>query len=469
LEVLIFVLNVLIFATPASWDLQAVMHKEQLVNEPLFYGSKLGNASLKGAQILCLMLQSNLMQKVAEVSKEPYQLPESNCSHKIRLSLCWNGRAGQIARLLLLAITVCVIWLTIEDRWGSQFALPTRYDYDAHYVLGMMKLVKEGDLGLFSHIYTDSLGAPFAGQLNDFPQTERVIIWLGGQIARVTGLMPAANIMLVLSCIIAAVSFYSAARLWRISRLLSWLFAINYAFLPHNFRSIQHIGVIFTGLLPLQFYILWYIAAAQRLSWSSRRFRLALIVSLLSGALNIYWIFLFLQLYAIAFLWRVVKRKRGLGKAIIPFFATCLVAGLFLGSFIIYTLTYGKNQAAVVRSYIDIDRWALKPIDLFLPLRSGTFPALSKYLARYYDGGMIKIGESFGSYVGFCAALGLLFLLIKGVQRQITGKSISLPCLAAAWIIAYSSFGGFHSAFSLFFNFYKIRGTNRYFYYILSL
>jgi len=155
-------------------------------------------------------------------------------------------------------------------------------------VLGMMKLAKEGDLGLFTHITTNLLGAPFKGQLNDWPQSERVIIWLGGQVARVIGLMPAANVMLILSSILAALSFYLAARLWRVSRIASWIFALVYAFLPHTQRSISHIGIVFTGLLPLQFYILWYIATVQKLSWRSSRFKLTLIVSLLTGAFNIY-------------------------------------------------------------------------------------------------------------------------------------------------------------------------------------
>ncbi|KXU34856.1 hypothetical protein AXK12_06340 [Cephaloticoccus capnophilus] len=369
---------------------------------------------------------------------------------------------GRVARLLLLVATVCVVWLTIENRWGSNFQLPTRYAYDAHYVLGMMKLAQEGDLGLFSHIYTKSLGAPFVGQLNDFPQTERVIIWVGGQVARVVGLMPAANAMLILSCVLAALSFYLSARLWKINRVPAWVFAVTYAFLPHNSRSIQHLGIIFTGLLPLQFYILWYVSAAQKLSWRSRRFRLTLVVSLLSGLLNIYWIFFFLQLYVLALLFRIIKRSRDFTKALIPFAITCLSAGVFLGSFIIYRISYGDNAMAVVRSYADIEQWALKPIDLFLPKTPPPLPIVSTVLSRYYDGGMIKIGENFGSYIGLFAALGLLALLFKSSQRQISRKSISLPCLAAIWIIAYTAFGGLHSVFSLVFDFYEIRATNRY-------
>jgi len=190
------------------------------------------------------------MHQFSEISKDTYRSIKPIISRKTRLSQYWHGRIGRIARLLLLALTACAVWLTIENRWGSNFQLPTRYDYDSHLVLGMMKLAQEGDLGLFTHVYTDSLGAPFTGQLNDWPQAERAIVWAGGQIARLTGLMPASNVMLILACVLASISFYLAARLWGIPRLPSWLFAITYAFLPHNSRSIQHIGIIFAGLLP---------------------------------------------------------------------------------------------------------------------------------------------------------------------------------------------------------------------------
>jgi len=364
----------------------------------------------------------------------------------------WNCAVGRAVRLLLLAVTVCVLWLTIENRWWGNFQLPTRYEADAHYVLGMMKL---------AHIYTDSLGAPFTGQLNDWPETQRALIWLGGQIARLTGLIPAANIMLILSCIVAALSFYSALRLWKVSRLPSWLFAVTYAFLPHSFRSLNHIGIIFTGLLPLQLYVLWYIAAAQNLYWKSWRFRLTIVMSLLSGLLNIYWIFLFLQLYVLVLLYRLIRRRKDFLNASIPFVGTCLVAGIFLISFIIYKISYGENLVAVTRSYFDVERFSLKPVDLFIPGRAASFGALSDVFSRYH-GAAIHIGEGWGSYIGLCAGFGLLFLLAEGMLRQASKRSPSLPYLAAIWIIAYISFGGINSIFSLVFDSYNIRGSNRY-------
>jgi len=367
-------------------------------------------------------------------------------------------------RLLLLVLSVCVVWLTVENRWGSDFQVPTEYGRgDILLVLGMMKLAKDGDLGLFTHITTDSLGAPFKGQLNDWPQLERSIIWLGGHLARVIGLMPAVNSMLILFGIVAALSFYSAARLWGVSRFAAWAFAIVYAFLPHTQRSISHIGIVFSGLLPLQLYVLWYISTVQKISWSSSRFRLTLIISLLSGALNIYWIFLFLQLYTLALACRLIKRRQDFIKATIPLLATCLVAGAFLGSFVVYRISYGENPMAIVRSYRDIELFSLKPIDLLLPVGGGGLGLLSKYLEKYYAGGRIEIGEYWwGAYIGLGAISGLFFLFFKGIKRQLNKRPFSLPLLAACWIIAYSSFGGGNSIFSLLFDFYKIRGTNRY-------
>jgi len=367
-------------------------------------------------------------------------------------------------RFLLLALLVCVVWLTVENRWGSDFQLPSVYGRgDVLLVLGTMKLARDGDLGLFTHITTDSLGAPFKGQLNDWPQSERATFWLGGHLARVIGLIPAVNTMLILFGIVAAWSFYSASRLWGVSRFASWVFAIVYAFIPHTQRSISHIGIVFSGLLPLQLYVLWYISTVQKISWRSSRFRLTLIISLLSGALNIYWIFLFLQLYTLALVCRLVKRRQNFIKATIPLLGTCLIAGALLGSFVVYRISYGENPMAIVRSYRDIELFALKPIDLILPVGGGGLGLLSNYLSKYYAGGKIEIGEYWwGAYIGLCAISGLLFLFFKGIKRQLNNRPFSLPLLAACWIIAYSSFGGGNSIFSLLFDFYKIRGTNRY-------
>jgi len=397
------------------------------------------------------------------------KINETDCRNAASLGSCpitepYLGIiGGRAIRLLLLAITVCVVWLTIENRWGSNFQFPVRYNGDSHYILGLIKLAKEGELGLFTHIYTASLGAPFTAQLNDFPQTERVIVWLAGQMARVIGLMPAANAILMLSCVVAAYSFYLAARLWRVSRLMSWIFAIVYAFLPQSHRSLDHLGIAFTGLLPLQLYCCWYLATVQQLSWGSFRFRLTFVISLLSGFLNTYWVFFFIHFYILAFLCRVLRRRGGFVMSLIPLAITCLVAGIFMGSFVVYRVSHGTNAAAIVRSYFDVEEYALKPIDLLLPNWAPYLAISSGISSRYYDGGRLALGELWwGAYIGLCSLLGLVVLFFKGIRRQINRKAFSLPCLSALWLISYISVGGPHDIICLILDSYHIRSINRY-------
>jgi len=381
----------------------------------------------------------------------------------LRVSVSPDGDiAGRAVRLLLLGLMVCAVWLTIEDRWGANFQFPVRYMADSHYILGMMKLAEDGDLGLFTHITTKSLGAPFIGQLNDFPEAERAIVWLGGQIARVIGLMPAANAIVMLSCLVAAFSFYAAARLWKIPRLPAWVFAIVYAFLPQSLRSLDHLGVGFTGLLPLQLYCFWYIASVERVSWNSPRLRLTLVISLLSGLLNIYWVYLSLHIYSLALLYRLLKRRKASLVSFLPLVITSLVAGSFLASFIVYRDHYGANPAALVRSYFDVEKSALKPIDLLLPSWGAYWSVSSGLFKRYYEEAMV-IGEWWwGAYIGLCSLFGLAFLFVKGIKRQLNNRAPSLPCCIVVWLILYTGLGGVHATISLFLNFYDIRGTNRY-------
>jgi len=394
---------------------------------------------------------------------------ESNCrENELKRSSVitdpwWEGMAGSSIRLLLLTLTVCAVWLTIEDRWGSNFQFPVRYTGDSHSILGLMKLSREGDLGLFTHIYTNSLGAPFTAQLNDFPQTERVIVWLAGQMSRVIGLMPAANAILMLSCATAASSFYLAARLWRVSRLTAWSLGIVYAFLPQSQRSLDHLGIAFSGLLPLQLYCCWYIATVQKLSWRSFRLKLTFTVCLLTALLNIYWIFFFLHIYSLALLYRLVRYRKGIIASLSPLAATCLVAGAFLTNFIAYRASYGENPAAVVRSYFDVERWALKPIDLLLPNWGLYLNISSKLFSRYYNGGKLEVGEDWwGAYIGLTALSGLLLLVLKGAHRQLNKRVPSLPYLLFWWLISYTSVGGTHAIISLILNSYNIRSINRY-------
>jgi len=368
--------------------------------------------------------------------------------------------AKEVGLLAFLIAVVIVLWCSIYDRWD--LSLPVSIDADSGYVLGMMRLAQNGDLGLVGHIRTGSLGAPFVGSLNDFPQTERLILWTGGILARGLGLYPAANLMVIGLHLLAANSFYCAARLWKVRPSVAWPLALVYAFSHQTVRSLPHLGIGYFGLLPLQLYIYWYIATSPKLSWKSHRFKISLVVGLISGALSVYWIVFFLQLYGLAFLYRLAKKKKHIYHAVTPLLLTGFIAAIFLGSFVIYRVENGKNPEAILRRYRDTEVFSLKPIDLFIPKTGQAFGVIDSLYRRYVDGGEVILGESETAYIGLLSILGLILLLTKSLQRQIRGKSFPLPSLVVLGVLAYFSFGGLHSLFSLVTNTYLIRSTNRY-------
>jgi len=311
----------------------------------------------------------------------------------------------------------------------GDLSLPVDIRGDLGYIMGMMRLAQNGDLGLVGHIHSQSLGAPFVGNLNDFPLAERAIVWAGGMLARVIGLYPASNIMVLSVHILAALSFYYAARLWRISTPIAWALALVYCFIPQTTRAPYHLGSTFFGLLPLQLYTCWYIALSSKISHHSSRFKLALTIGVLSGLLNIYWIAFFSLTYVISLAYRLLKRKRTPYATFAPILLTGIIASLFLGSFILYQIQNGRNLGAAHRIYHYVEATALKPIDLVIPRTGQAFGLFRELYTRYVDGKAIMLSESDDIYIRIASISGLAALLFSAALRQRRGPAPSIPFL----------------------------------------
>jgi len=330
-------------------------------------------------------------------------------------------------RILLLSATIVILWCTIYGRW--ELSIPVSIDHDSGYLLAMMRLAQKGDLGLFGHIKTESLGAPFTGSLNDYPQNERAILWIGGIMARFLGLYKAANLMVIGLHLLAGISFYCAARLWKICIPVAWTLALVYAFSHQTVRSLPHLGVGYFGLLPLQLYTCWYIAIAPRLSWKSHRFKISLVIGLLSGFLSIYWLVLFIQIYGASLIYRLSKIKSNIAWALVPLVLTLTVASTLLSSFVVYQIQNGHNPKAIIRRYRDTEFYSLKPIDLFIPRTGQGFGVIDSLYRRYVDGRAIILGESGTAYIGLISILGLLLLFQNQYSVKYEERASRYPLL----------------------------------------
>jgi len=135
------------------------------------------------------------------------------------VKFCNSRMLKRIIPLAFLAVTVASLWCVIFDRWRpNDWGAPLDYSGDSLLAMSMMKHAANGDLHLIGYINSEKVGAPYLGNLNDFPLTERPILYIGGLLSRFVGFGAAMNLLVVSAHILAAFSFYTAARIWRIAK-----------------------------------------------------------------------------------------------------------------------------------------------------------------------------------------------------------------------------------------------------------
>jgi len=368
------------------------------------------------------------------------------------------------ARLLGLGLIVIALWGAIFNRWHpSDWKNPLAYGGDAILVMSFIKHAQNGDLSLLGTILSDKVGAPFTGNLNDFPFNERALYIAGGFLSHLFDPPAALNLLLIASHVFAALSFYTVARLWRVSRVFAWSVAIVYAFTPFTlFRNTGHISLQFYGVFPLQLYVCWYLASARDLLWSDYRFKLAIAIAFLSGFNNIYFVVPFFLFCTFSILRRSVTKRKNWKLALILPALTCLVTISLNAGFVLYSLKNGHNAHAAIRSYHDLELVALKPLDLLIPPTGQAFGVFDSIYSRYIASAVTLLAEHQSAYLGILGISGLIILFTRALQRSLQGSPPPLPALIALGVLAYSCFGGINALIGLISEFYLLRGTNRY-------
>ena len=124
----------------------------------------------------------------------------------------------------MLVLVSSLIWIAHYDRWTTaSWRLPTDYNGDALEILARLQAAAEGDTVPLRPQVITRLGAPFGANWSAYPSSDLPLLWLLGQVSRVTGVFAAANLALLLAAVTAAVSFYGCARWLRVR--WEWAFA----------------------------------------------------------------------------------------------------------------------------------------------------------------------------------------------------------------------------------------------------
>jgi phosphoglycerol transferase len=386
-------------------------------------------------------------------------------------------RRADILTAAALAAATAIIWCLVFDRLTIRnWRVPLHAGSDALTVLALEKSAAEGDFLPLLPKFNPHLGAPYSANWNDFPVTNEPLIVAAGLLSKLVGLFAAANALVLLAQVLAAVTFYAVCRVLRYGWQWSAAGSLAFALSPYAFqRGLAHVNLTHYWYLPLCLLVCWWCGARGGLELRSRRFWVALGTALVTGVNNPYYTNVFLQFLGFAALaqilrrssWRTIAAPIVLGLACLGAFLAMNVDTLY------YQAVHGKNPAAASRTYQALEIYALKPLDLFIPPPDHRLPAARAIALGYiYDEARkpYVLGEGFSQYLGLAGLASLLWLGLVSVSRVLGPVPRPMPAeaLAVVWLILYSVVGGLNgflgqAGLTLF------RCTNRYSIFILAL
>lgn len=368
-------------------------------------------------------------------------------------------------RVGLLALVSTLIWCAHYDRWTvASWAIPTDYNGDTFEILARITAAAEGDTKPLQPQIISRLGAPFGANWNAYPASDLLLVLLIGQIAKVVGVFTAANLALLMATVSAALAFYGCAR-WLRARW-EWAFAgaLLFAFTFQTFhRGLSHLFLVFSWTVPMALLACGLVAASHRLKLRSWQSGFCLVTAAVIGVGNPYILFLFFQLLGWAMIaqWFGTRRRENLMVGGVAF-GVALAAFFVVGAHLWLFTTETWATSPLVRNYGSTERYALKPIELFLAPGSHRWDALAFFGNRYERWSDWRNGEPFAPYLGIIGAIGLVWLSVSVLRAILQRRRVPGMALPAGWVLMFSSVGGLTNIMAFFTGLVVFRATNRF-------
>lgn len=357
-----------------------------------------------------------------------------------------------------------LVWLWHQEKWTvASWELPTAYSGDAHETLARLQAASEGDTVPLRPQVIQRLGAPFGAHWNAYPTPDKPLMLALGAVARAIGLFPAANLGLLLAQVSAALSFYLVAR-WGLRVRWEWAAAgaLLFAYAPATFpRGLGHFSFVFTWTVPLALLSAWLVARSRRLRWGGAGGVACLGAAVALGTHNPYHLYFWLPLmgWALVAQWLGPRRRANLGVGV-----ACLVLGLLSFGLMHWEHWFYRDEPAaqplLVRNYGGTERYALKPVEMFIPPARHRAEPLA-FLGQRYDRWSEWRGESFQPYAGLAGVAALLALAAVATHRLLTRRPVPGQALVVGWLLAFASVGGLTNLVSFFGGLQLFRATNR--------
>ncbi len=320
------------------------------------------------------------------------------------------------------------------------------------------------------------LGAPDGMQVHDFPLFDNLqffIIKIMGYI--LISPILTINLYYFLTFILTAISASIVLKHFKISSSVSFVFSLLYAFQSyHHLRGIGHLFLSGYFMLPLAIMVILWIYDGKILfkktAPQNNYLYFAILILCLLSLTGIYYSFFSCLFIAVAGIAKAIKDRKWNSILI----SLSMISVVFLGLLIqvaptlYYKVVNGANPQVAQRYMVESELYALKPIQLLLPIQGHQWSAFATKTLRYNTEAPL-VNENAMSSIGFFGSCGLILLLCLLLFPDIykTNKTLSqlkdrLSQLSKLSIFAilYSTVGGISMIVAVC-GFTNIRAANR--------
>jgi hypothetical protein len=377
----------------------------------------------------------------------------------------------------------CIISLVAIYTYGlgnsENWKVPPSYGAgDGVWVLNMLDAVVQGDLQPFKPLIKSEFAAPFTADYSDWPIGIIIEMLPAGWLVNLFGLAFGSNLYLIFCHATAGLSMFLCLRFMQCKTLWAIVFGIAFGLCPYLFtRNFSHLPLInIAYLIPIICVFLRYLFTRDLEKINKLQL---FFIYLLSFFIGTQWPY-----YSAPFIWGVFVAAifwaiNGNWKASLQRYGICLAS--FIGGFvlafgptILHSMREGKNFEAVKRFYGQMQKSALRPIEMFLPGSHSGVPGL-KQLSAFYENQCLfrqnfETSGSMQAYLGIVGCLG--FLLLFGITAYYVLSRQQFKISGWFWfalfLIAFSVVGGLNGFLGLA-KFYFLKSSNRYSIYITAI
>lgn len=357
-------------------------------------------------------------------------------------------------------LTILLTYVILEFVAGISsinWHIPFSYSGDTNFILMAIKTLLKGEWFPFiSPIKSSYLAAPFGLEFGDWPSADGLFYIIIKCISFFyNDYIAVYNVYFILTFFLSSTLFVFAIRQLNINYPIAIVCGILFTFQSYHFARLGHLFLASYFMIPLMTVILIWIWDTIPIFFTKSEEKLKInpysykaifttIIVILSGWTGVYYVFFFCFFAVVASLSAYFYNSKSYRHLISGGIIICLAISSFMLNFLpnfIYIIRYGYNSNAFQRIPIEAEMYGLRIISLFMPPANHRVGLLQTPMKIY---SLVPHPEMPGSYLGFIAGLGLLFLIFRFIfirRKECIYDHFSVLSITGILLSTISGFG----------------------------